>query len=108
MSPQLQTRRTHRHDDADVTGPWSILPIADTLLERRSSTTTRIGMPFIVPELDDLFGGAERMTGAASGWGLQFWQTHVSSCNEGRRRRRESVCRLLCPSLMICLVAPSG
>src|SRR5664280_223735 len=83
MSPQLQTRRTHRHDDADVTGPWSILPIADTLLERRSSTTTRIGMPFIVPELDDLFGGAERMTGAASGWGLQFWQTHVSSTESG-------------------------
>ncbi len=82
MSQQLRTGRTH-HDDADVTSPWSILPIADTLLERRSSTTTRLGMPFIVPELDDLFGGAERMTSADSGWGLQSWQTYVSSTESG-------------------------
>ena len=82
MSPQLQARPTHRHD-ADVMGPWSILPIADALLERKSSTTTRLGMPFVASELDDLFGGAKRMTGATSDRGRQFWQTYLSSTESG-------------------------
>ncbi len=83
MSPQLQARSMRRHDEADVAGPWSILPIADTLLERKSSTTTRLGMPFVVPELDDLFGGAEQMTGATSGLVGQFWRTYISSTESG-------------------------
>jgi len=83
MSPQLQARPAHRHDEVDMGGPWSILPIADTLLERRSSTTTRLGMPFVVPELDDLFAGAERMTGAVMSWTRQFWQTYISSTESG-------------------------
>jgi len=83
MSPQLQARPAHRHDEVDMGGPWSILPIADALLERRSSTTTRLGMPFVVPELDDLFAGAERMTGAVMSWTRQFWQTYISSTESG-------------------------
>lgn len=83
MSPQVRTRAASRRHDADFAGPWSILPIADTLLERISSTTTRLGMPFVVPELDDLFAGAERMTGAVADWGRQFWRTYVSSTESG-------------------------
>ena len=83
MSPQLQTRRAHRDDEMDAGGPWSILPIADTLLERRSSTTTRLGMPFVVPELDELFAGAERMTGAVTSWTGLFWHTYISSTESG-------------------------
>ena len=100
MSPQLQAQPIHRQEKKDVGGPWSILPIADTLLERKSSTTTRLGMPFIVPELDDLFAGAERMTGAAMSHTRQFWQTYVSSTESGityaspPRPVREAVQRL--------------
>lgn len=100
MSPQLQTRPAHPHDEVDVGGPWSILPIADTLLERRSSTTTRLGMPFVVPELDDLFAGADQMTGAVTRRTGQFWQTYISSTDNGityastPRPMREEVQRL--------------
>ncbi len=83
MSPQLQVQPAHHHDEADVTGPWSILPLADALFGRKPSTTTRLGMPFVVPELDDLFGGAKRMTGGVASWGRQFWQTYVSSTDSG-------------------------
>lgn len=83
MSPQVRARAASSQHAAGVAGPWSILPIADTLLERKSSTTTRLGMPFVVPELDDLFAGAERMTGAIADWGRQFWQTYVSSTESG-------------------------
>lgn len=83
MSPQVHARRQPRHDNPDVLGPWSILPLADTLFERKSSTTTRLGMPFIVQDLDDLLLGAERMTGASVSWGQQFWQMYVSSTETG-------------------------
>lgn len=100
MSPQLQARSAHRHNEEEMRGPWSILPIADTLLERRSSTTTRLGMPFVVAELDDLFGGAEPMTGTVTNRARQFWQTYVSSTESGityastPRPAREEVQRL--------------
>jgi len=83
MSPQLQVRPAHVHDEVDVGGPWSILPIADSLLERRSSTTTRLGMPFVLSDLDDLFAGAEQMTGAVASWTAQFWQSYISSTESG-------------------------
>lgn len=83
MSPQVRARPQPRHDDPVVVGPWSILPLADTLFERKSSTTTRLGMPFIVQDLDDLLLGAERMTGASVSWGQQFWQMYVSSTETG-------------------------
>lgn len=83
MSPQVQARPTARQDDPEVEGPWSILPIADTLFERKSSTTTRLGMPFLVHDLDDLILGAERMTGAVFSWASQFWRLDVSSTETG-------------------------
>ncbi len=83
MSPQVQARPTARQDDPEVEGPWSILPIADTLFERKSSTTTRLGMPFLVHDLDDLILGAERMTGAVLSWASQFWRLDVSSTETG-------------------------
>ena len=82
MSPQVHARRAARHHDADVSGPWSILPLADALFERKS-TTTRLGMPFVVQDLDDLLLGTERMTGASVSWGQQFWQMYVSSTETG-------------------------
>ncbi len=83
MSPQVQARPSTRLDDPDVEGPWAILPIADTLFERKSSTTTRLGMPFLVHDLDDLLLGAERMTGGAISWSDQFWRIDVSSTETG-------------------------
>lgn len=83
MSPQVHARPAVRRDDADVSGPWSILPLADALFERKASTTTRLGMPFVVHDLDDLLLGAERMTGASVSWGQQFWQMYVSSTETG-------------------------
>lgn len=83
MSQQLQTRLVHRHEEDDMERPWSILPIADTLLERRPSTTTRLGMPFAGTEFDDLFGSVECMTGAVMSWAHKFWQSYVSSTESG-------------------------
>ena len=83
MSPQVHARSSARLDDTAVQGPWEILPIADTLIERRSSTTTRLGMPFVVRDLDDVLLGAERMTGGAISWSDQFWRIDVSSTETG-------------------------
>ena len=83
MSPQVHARPAPRPDELDAVRPWSILALADTLFERKSSTTTRLGMPFILEDLDDLLLGAERITGASVSWGQQFWQTYVSSTETG-------------------------
>jgi transcriptional regulator with XRE-family HTH domain len=83
MSPSLQVLPTDRQNEADAAGPWSILSLADTLFGQNPSTTTRLGMPLVRLELDDLFGGAERMTGAVTSWGRQYWQTYVSSTDSG-------------------------
>ncbi len=83
MSPQVHARSSARLDDTAVQGPWEILPIADTLIERRSSTTTRLGMPFVVRDLDDVLLGAERMTGGAISWSDQFWRIDVSTTETG-------------------------
>jgi transcriptional regulator with XRE-family HTH domain len=61
-----------------------MLPLADTLFESKSSTTTRLGMPVIVQDIDDLLLGAERTTGASVSWdSSRFWQTYVSSTETG-------------------------
>jgi len=83
MSPQVHARPSNRFDDPEFEGPWVILPTGDTLVERGSSTTTRLGMPFIVHDLDDLLLGAERMTGGAVSWSDQFWRIDVSSTDTG-------------------------
>jgi transcriptional regulator with XRE-family HTH domain len=83
MSPQVNARPSTRFDDPEFEGPWAILPTGDTLVERGSSTTMRLGMPFIVHDLDDLLLGAERMTGGAVNWSEQFWRIDVSSTDTG-------------------------
>ena len=83
MSPQIRARPSARLNDPEVEGPWAILPIADTLVERRTSTTMRLGKPFVVHDLDDLLVGAERMTGGAVSWSDQFWRIDVSSTETG-------------------------
>jgi len=84
MSPRAYARRALQDDEHDISGPWSILPLADTQFERKSSTTTRLGMPFVVEDIDDLLLGAERTTAAsASCDSSQFWQTYVSSTETG-------------------------
>jgi len=83
MSPPIHVRPEPRQNDPEVSGPWSILPLADMLFEPRSSTTTRLGMPFVVEDLDDLLLGAERITGTSLSSGDQFWQTYVSSTATG-------------------------
>ena len=54
-------------------------PIADNLVERKASTTTRLGMPFTVPEFDDGLVGPEGMIGSLASWGRLFWQADVTS-----------------------------
>lgn len=83
MSPQVHARPSADQDKSEVEGPWAILPIADTLVERRSSTTMRLGMPFRVRDLDDLIIGAEQMTGTSLGSASQFWRLDVSSTETG-------------------------
>jgi len=82
MSPQMHASPLPRHDDPDIVGPWSILPLADTLFEQRSSTTPRLGMP-VEQDLDDLLLGSKPMTGDSVNWGQQFWQTYLSSTDTG-------------------------
>lgn len=83
MSPQMRARPAVRHDVTEDVGPWSILPLADTFFERRVSTTTRLGMPFVVGDRDDILLAAEAMTGASAGWERSFWQMYVSSTDSG-------------------------
>ncbi len=83
MSPQVRARPAVSHDVTEDVGPWSILPLADTFFERRVSTTTRLGMPFVVGDRDDILIVAEAMTGASAGWERSFWQMYVSSTDSG-------------------------
>lgn len=83
MNPQVPARPPMRHDVTEDTGPWSILPLADTFCGRRASTTTRLGMPFPVGDHDDILVAAEAMTGASAGWERRFWQVYVSSTDSG-------------------------
>jgi transcriptional regulator with XRE-family HTH domain len=102
MSPQLQVRPASPPDDPDDTKPWSILSFADNLVDRKASTTTRLGMPFVVPELNDVdvLVGPEGTTGSVASWGRQFWQSYVTSTESGvtysavSRSVREEVQRL--------------
>ncbi len=83
MSPQVHARPRARFNDPGAEGPWAILPIADMLVERKSSTATRLGMALVVHDLDDVLLGAERMTGSAVSWSGQFWRMDVSSTETG-------------------------
>jgi transcriptional regulator with XRE-family HTH domain len=83
MRSQLDAGPAARREEPDVSGPWTILSVADTFVERKSSTTTRLGMPFGVPDLDDLLLGPEQMTNAVVNWSRHFWQTYVSSTETG-------------------------
>jgi transcriptional regulator with XRE-family HTH domain len=85
MSPQLRIRPGSADDDLDQGTPWSILPIADNLVERRQSTTTRLGMPYEVREIDDALNSLEEMTGSVASWGRHFWQTYLTSTETGIR-----------------------
>jgi transcriptional regulator with XRE-family HTH domain len=87
-------------DALDEVRPWSILPIGDALVERKPSTTTRLGMPFVVRHLDDAPFDTEGMTGDVASWARQFWQMYVTSTDSGityvtfSRPVREEVQRL--------------
>ena len=100
MSPQVRARPTPHGDGLDDVRPWSILPLADSLFDRKPSTTTRLGMPFVVPNLDDAPFDTEGMTGAYGSWGSQFWGSYVTSTESGityvdvTRPVREEVQRL--------------
>ena len=83
MSPQVHARPNTRFDDPEFEGPWAILPIAGVLAEQRSSTTVRLGIPFVVHDPDDLLLGAERMTTAVVNWTDKFWRIDVSSTDTG-------------------------
>lgn len=84
MMSQLRVkRRAPRSDDDDVTGPWSILPIADTFVAGSSSTATQLGMPIVLFNIEELLVGSDEITGTAISRNNQFWQMYVSSTETG-------------------------
>lgn len=84
MMSQLRVkRRTSRSDDPDVSGPWSILPVADTFVAVGSSTATQLGMPIVLSDIEELLGGAEEVTNTVISRNSQFWQMYVSSTETG-------------------------
>ena len=100
MSLQVRARPALHGDGLDDVRPWSILPLVDSLFDRKPSTTTRLGMPFVVPNLDGAPFDTEGMTGAFGSWGSQFWESYVTSTESGityvdvTRPVREEVQRL--------------
>lgn len=82
MSAQLRPRPARHRDELDDVGPWSILSIA-SVFEAGVSTTTRLGMPFVVRSLDDAPFDTEGMTGARTSWAPQFWKTYVTATETG-------------------------
>jgi len=82
MSPQLRPRPAPHCDEFDEVGPWSILSIA-SVFEAGVSTSTRLGMPFVVRSLDDAPFDTEGMTGARASWAPQFWKTYVTATETG-------------------------
>jgi transcriptional regulator with XRE-family HTH domain len=101
MSPRLRAAPPTLHDeDPEESKPWSILCIADSLMDCKSSTTTRLGMPFALPEFGDVVVCPEGTTGLVVNWGRQFWQSYMTSTESGVtytagfRAAREEVQRL--------------
>jgi transcriptional regulator with XRE-family HTH domain len=83
MSPQLRARPVAARPTSDVVGPWLIVSFADGLVDQRSSTTTRLGIPFRLSEINDLLVGIEAVTNAAANVPHQFWETYLSSTESG-------------------------
>jgi transcriptional regulator with XRE-family HTH domain len=82
MSPHVQAIDASPQEPEAPT-PWWILTLAQTLFEQAFSTTTRLGRPIVRQGLDYFLPSAERMTGASSSFGEQFWQTYLSSTDSG-------------------------
>ena len=56
MSPQLQARPTHRHD-ADVMGPWSILPLPTRSWSESPRRQHDLGCRLLLPNLMTCLAG---------------------------------------------------
>ncbi len=83
MSPQVHGRIANSRHDSEVVGPWSIISFADGLVDLKSSTTTRLGMPFRMSDVDELIVGIEAITGAAANLARQIWETYLTSTESG-------------------------
>ena len=83
MSHTIRARSRPADADADVVDPWSIISFADGLVDRRSSTTTRLGIPFRLNEIDNLLVGIESITIAAANVAHHFWDTYLSATESG-------------------------
>jgi transcriptional regulator with XRE-family HTH domain len=83
MSPQFGIRPATPDDEFDEGPPWSILVIAGNVIQRDESTTTRLGRPFTVRNIDDILPSLAEKTSSATSGGHQLWQTYVSSTDTG-------------------------
>lgn len=83
MTPQLQIRPASFDGDLDDQTPWSILSIADHLVGRSRSTTTRLGIPVVAHEVGSILLRSEGMTGSAASPVSHLWQTYLSSTETG-------------------------
>ncbi len=68
--------------DPNSAGPWSIVSFADGLVDRQP-TTTRMGMPFRLSDLDELLVSIDEATSAAASFARQFWGTYLSATESG-------------------------
>ncbi|WP_298212351.1 helix-turn-helix transcriptional regulator [Ferrimicrobium sp.] len=83
MSTRIPARSSSHLDGSGFGEVWEILPIADTLVELRSSTTARIGLPVTRNDLDySLFGGGS-ITSGAFHHNYPLWHIDVTSTDTG-------------------------
>lgn len=88
MSPVIHgnSRAWRSHDEvseAIVAGPWNFISFADGLLERKTSTVPRLGMPIEVSEIEDVLAGFGSFTVVLTNVGCQYWDTYLSATETG-------------------------
>lgn len=88
MSPVIRhNSRASQSRDEDsesfVVGPWNFISFADGLVDRRTSTTPRLGMPIEINEIENLLAGMGSFTVVISNVGCQYWDTYLSATESG-------------------------
>ena len=82
MSPLLHVPSPQARNE-ELPAPWSFVSFADSLVDQKSATSTRMGMPFVVKDLDEFLVRIDDITGAAANLACQYWGTYLSATESG-------------------------
>ena len=83
MSLRLHERTGTAGTEPDFIGSWTIISFADGLVDPRSSTSARLGVPFRLSEIDHLLVDVGTISSAAINAAHPTWETYLSATETG-------------------------